>query len=84
MRILIGKAFHRLLESLKIIYLCKHGQILLSLTFKENTISFHYIQITEIPTNKGANSYKLKLLKIGNYLLSKTKFHLDTIWKLMV
>ena len=40
----------------------------MSLAYKENTISncllfTHYI---EIPSNKGANSYKLKTLKIGN------------------
>jgi len=35
-------------------------------TFKENRISkfFYYIHIVEIPTNKGANSYKVS--KIGN------------------
>ena len=45
----------------------KHGNILLSLTLKENTISnaSYYIHIVEIPTNKGANSYKLKILKKG-------------------
>ena len=49
--------------------------ILLSLTFKENTISklFYYIHIIEIPTNKGANSYKLNILKIGNYIVMEIK-----------
>jgi len=28
--------------------------------------TFYYIHIIEIPTNKGAHSYKLKLSKIGN------------------
>ena len=38
--------------------------MLLSLTLKENNFNLvHYIHITEIPTNKGANSYKHK---IGN------------------
>ena len=36
--------------------LCKHGDILLSLTLKENIISnlSYYIHIVEIPANKGA------------------------------
>ena len=40
----------------------------MSLTLKENTISnfFYYIHIIEIPTNKDANSYKLKISEIGN------------------
>ena len=47
---------------------CKHGNILLSLTFKENKISFlFYLEhIIEIPTNKGANSYNRNLSKTGN------------------
>ena len=46
---------------------CKHGNILLFLTLKENIISnFFTIHIIEIPTNKGANSYKLNISKIGN------------------
>ena len=47
---------------------CKHGNILLSLALKQNTISnfFYYIHIVEIPTNKGANSCKLNISKIGN------------------
>jgi len=38
----------------------KHGNILLSLTLQKKTIlkQFYYIHIVEIPTNKGANSYK--------------------------
>ena len=49
--------------------LYKHGHILLSLTFKENTISnlLLYIQAIEIPTNKGANFDKLKIDKIWSY-----------------
>ena len=45
--------------------LCKHGDILLFLTLKEDTISnlFYYIHIVEIPINKGAYSYKLKIQK---------------------
>ena len=45
--------------------LCKHKNILLSLTLKETTILnfLPYIHIVEIPTNKRANSYKLKILK---------------------
>ena len=45
--------------------------------FKKNTISnfFGYtcIHIIEIPTNKGAYSYKLKLSKIVNYLFQNVK-----------
>jgi len=49
--------------------LCKHGYILLPLTLKKNIISnlFCYIHVVEIPTNKGANSYKLKQIKRVNY-----------------
>ena len=37
---------------------------------EENTISnYYYTHVLEIPTNKGANSYKLKLLQIGNILV---------------
>jgi len=43
-----------------------------SLTFKKNKIAivllYMYIHIIEIPTNKGANSYELKISKIGSYL----------------
>jgi len=42
------------------------GQILLSLIFKENTISNSTMCTLSIPTNKGANSYKLNISKIGN------------------
>jgi len=40
------------------------------LILKENTILnfFYYVHIVEISTNKGANSYKLKLSKIWNIL----------------
>ena len=44
--------------------LCKYGIILLSLTLKENTTGLH---IVKIPKNQGANSYNLKLSKIGNW-----------------
>ena len=69
MRILIDKTlkhFNMLQESL---ILCKHGDILLPLTLKKNIISnfFCYIHVVEIPTNKGANSYKLKQIKRVNY-----------------
>jgi len=42
--------------------------MLLSLTFRENTISnlLLYIHTIEISTNKGAKSYKLTLSKIEN------------------
>ena len=45
--------------------LCKHGNILVSFTLKQNTISsfLYYIRIVEKPTNKGANSYKLQNFK---------------------
>jgi len=33
---------------------------------KHNFKLFCYIHIVEIPANKGANSYKLKISKIGN------------------
>ena len=57
-------AFFMLQESL---ILCKHGNISLSLSFKENTFQpFYYKHIIAIPTNKGAKSYKLKISKIGN------------------
>jgi len=60
MRILIDKAlkhFYMLWESLIV---CKHGNILLSLTSKENIISniftIQCITIVEIPTQKGEYS----------------------------
>jgi len=39
----------------------------LSLTLKENTILnfVYYIHIVEIPTNKGANPYKLNISRMG-------------------
>jgi len=40
---------------------------LLSLKFKENT--FFLLYTLEIPTNKGANSYKLKIWKRRNCTL---------------
>ena len=36
---------------------------------KENLKLFYYIHIVEIPTNKGANSYKLKISRRGNNLV---------------
>jgi len=41
----------------------KHGNIILSLIFLKGKLVKH---IKEIPTNKGANSYKLTIPKIGN------------------
>ena len=67
MRILIDKAQRHLYMLWESLILRYHGHILLSLTLKKNTIQhFYYTLIIEIPTNKGANSYKLKLSKIGN------------------
>jgi len=45
---------------------CKHGNILLSLTLKENTISniFYYITIVEIHTQKGEHSWKCTELSL--------------------
>jgi len=59
------KHFYMLKES-QIVF--KHGTILLAImTFKENTISnLLLLNIIEIPTNKGVNSYKLVISKIGN------------------
>ena len=40
----------------------------MSLSLKENTISlFYYINIVEIHTNNGTNSYNLTILKIGSW-----------------
>jgi len=39
--------------------------IVLDIKGKFNFIFFCYIHIVETPTNKGANSYKLKMLKKG-------------------
>ena len=45
----------------------------MSLTLEENTISFfYYILIVEIPTNKGANSFK-------NSIIGNNKFQLNEI-----
>ena len=33
---------------------------------KQHFKLFYYIHIVEIPTNKGANSYKRRISKIGN------------------
>ena len=69
----ITEAFLYVIEKSDIMY--TWTLILLFLTFKENTISklFYYIHIIEIPTNKGANSYKLKILKIGNYIVMEIR-----------
>ena len=38
---------------------------------------FYYDKIiVEIPTNKGANSYKLKIMKIGNTMVPWSVTHL--------
>ena len=38
------------------------------MTFKKDVIPIvYYLHIIEISTNKGANSYKLKILKKANY-----------------
>mgnify|MGYP000430483117 CR=1 FL=1 len=73
MRILIDEALKHLYVLQENLILCKHGNILLFLTLKKNTISnlFYYIHIVEIPTNKGANSYTL--LKLGNQISEKSK-----------
>jgi len=51
----------------------------LTLTLKKNSFFklFYYIHIVEIPTNKGANSYKLKISKIGNMPTFMTLKHYD-------
>ena len=68
MCILIDKALKHFYMLYSSIIICKHGYILLSLTLKENTVSnmFAIIHIVEIAINKGAKSYKLKLMKIWN------------------
>ena len=43
MRILIGKALKHLYMLWESLILCKHGHILLSLTFQENTISNSFL-----------------------------------------
>ena len=76
MRIVIDKALnHYMLYGSLILY----GNIFLSLVLKKNKICnfFRYKHIVEIPTNKGANSYKLKILKkMGNWHL-----FIDCCWK---
>ena len=55
---------------------CKQGTILLEKhTFK----LFYYIHIVEIPTNKRANSYKLKFSKIWNGVSDKESFFLPAM-----
>jgi len=68
MRILIDKALKNF--SMLYVILCKHEHKSLSLTLKEKQ---HFklvysIQFVEIPTNKGANSYKLNISKIWNII----------------
>mgnify|MGYP000261198299 CR=1 FL=1 len=49
--------------------LCKKCKyiIVLDITGKHSIkLPFYYIHIVEIPTNKGANSHKLKISKIVN------------------
>ena len=72
LRILIDKTLNHVYMLKESLILCKHGNILLSLALKENTISnlFYYIHIVEIPTKKDANSYKLKISEIGNFQLT--------------
>ena len=40
--------------------------VVLDVKGNHNFKHFYYIHIVEIPTNKGANSYKLKISKIVN------------------
>ena len=61
MHILIGKALKHFICQSNIMLI---GQILLSLIFKENTISNSTMYTLSIPANKGANSYKIS--KVGN------------------
>ena len=48
--------------------------IVLNIKGKHNCKQFYYIHIVEISTNKGANSYKLRIWKIGNCFS-----HLDNV-----
>ena len=52
--------------------------MLLSLTFKENTISNFLLYMHKRNTNKGSNSYKLKNSKIGK--LEHTHFSAFSIY----
>ena len=58
MRILIDKTLKHFFMLYESLILCKHGNILVSLTFKNNTISKkkYYKHIVEIPTPKGEHS----------------------------
>jgi len=86
MRIVIDKALnHYMLYGSLILY----GNIFLSLVLKKNKICnfFRYKHIVEIPTNKGANSYKLKILKKNGELASFHRLllkglHYSYIWYL--
>ena len=54
-----------------------------SLTLKENTISNSftiYIYIAEIPTNKRAKFYKLKISKIGNKNIMNKQDNTTQLW----
>ena len=65
MRILIDKALKHFYISQESLILCKHENICLSFTLKQNTC-LYCIHSVKIPTKKGVNSYKHKLSKIGN------------------
>ena len=59
MRILIEQALKHVYMLKENLILCKHGNILLSLTLKENlgiSNNFYYIDIVQIPTQKGEHS----------------------------
>ena len=51
--------------------------IVLDISGKHNFKLFYCILIIEIPANKGANSYKLKISKIGNSRLRKQHKRVD-------
>jgi len=53
--------------------------IVLNIKRKHNFKQFYYIHIIEIPTNKGANSYKLRIWKIGNCSSHFFPSHLDNV-----
>jgi len=66
MHILIGKALKHVYTLKESLILCLHVHIVLSLEYivKQNTMFKRFtiiIRIMDIPTNKGANSYKFKL-----------------------
>ena len=53
--------------------------IVLNIKGKHNFKQFYYIHIVEIPTNKRANSYKLRIWKIGNCSSHFFPSHLDNV-----